>query len=301
MDDLLALDPAVFSHHTVDANGIKLHYVRGGSGPVMLLLHGFLATWYAWRKVMPALAKNYTLIVPDMRGYGDSDKPENGYDTQTFVDDFRELLQLIGVDEKIIIVGHDMGAPPALVYAGEYPDEVRALVYFECPILIPENMQKLHAFTPQGCDKGGLWWWKFAFATDMPERLIVGAERAFLTWFYQRSSHDKGASIEDAAVTEYLRTFSGKEGIRGSFGIYREIFKCIEQTEKFATSEGKINTPVLALGGEMGLGKLVKPMVEGVANNVTGGVIDNCGHFIQEEQPDILIQKINEFIDGLAE
>jgi pimeloyl-ACP methyl ester carboxylesterase len=130
----------------------------------------------------------------------------------------------------------------------------------------------------------------------MPEWLIVGKEREFLTWFYEGATHDKGASIEEAAVSEYLRTFSGAENIRGSFGIYREIFTSIKQTEKFDGLFSKIGVPVLALGGELGLGKLVKPMLEGVASHVQGEVIADCEHFIQEEQPEHLLKLINDFM-----
>lgn len=201
-----------------------------------------------------------------------------------------------GVTQKITIVAHDIGAPPALVYKGEYPDEVKVLVYFENPVLTSKNMQMLHTFTQEGTKKGALWWWNFAFATDMPQRLIVGKEREFLTWFFQGATHDHGVSIEEAAVAEYVRTFSGDEGVRGSFGIYREIFTSIKQTEKFDGLLSKIGVPVLALGGELGLGKLVKPMVEGVASHVQGEVVSNCGHFIQEEQPERLLQLISEFM-----
>ncbi|MEH1844939.1 MAG: alpha/beta fold hydrolase [Nostoc sp.] len=86
MNTLPGIDPTVFTHHTAQANGVQLHYVRGGQGPVVLLWHGFLETWYCWRKIMPVLAKQYTVIAPDMRGYGDSDKPDHGYDVRTLAD-----------------------------------------------------------------------------------------------------------------------------------------------------------------------------------------------------------------------
>jgi len=296
MADVKGLDATIFSSRNVKANGVKIHYVIGGQGPIILLWHGFLATWFSWRKVMPSLAKNYTVVALDMRGYGDSEKPASGYDARTLVEDARALIHQLGVTQKITIVAHDMGAPPALIYAGEYPDEVKALVYFENPVLTSKNMQMLHTFTQEGTKKGGLWWWNFAFATDMPQRLIVGKEREFLTWFFQGATHDNGVSIEETAVAEYVRTFSGDEGVRGSFGIYREIFASIKQTEKFDGLLSKIGVPVLALGGELGLGKLVKPMVEGVASHVQGEVVSNCGHFIQEEQPEHLLKLISEFM-----
>lgn len=300
MTDLLGLDPSVFSQETIESNGVHLYYVRGGQGPVVLLWHGFLETWFCWRKIMPELAKKYTVIAPDMRGYGDSEKPEQGYDTKTLAEDFRMLVQKLGFKEKIIIIAHDMGAPPALIYAGEYPHEVKALIYLEEPVLTMKNMQVLHSFTPEGTKKGGLWWWSFAFATDMPELLIVGKERDFLSWFYQGETHDQGASIEETAVAEYLRTFNGVAGIRGSFGMYREIFTSIKQTEKYEGVFSKISTPILALGGDLSLGKAVKLGLESVAKHVQGGTVPNCGHFIQDEQPEYLLKQVSEFLSGIG-
>lgn len=103
-----------FSHHTTIANGVTLHYVIGGEGAPVLLWHGFLETWYCWRKVMPALTEKYTAIAPDMRGYGNSDKPQSGYDTRTLAEDFRQLVQQLRLGQ-VHLVAHDMGAPPALM------------------------------------------------------------------------------------------------------------------------------------------------------------------------------------------
>jgi hypothetical protein len=107
------IDNMTFSHHTASVNGIQLHYVIGGQGDPVVLLHGFPQTWYEWRHIMPALAKNYTVIVPDLRGLGDSSKPETGYDGNTTAEDIYQLLTQLGVNEKIYLVGHDVGAQTA--------------------------------------------------------------------------------------------------------------------------------------------------------------------------------------------
>lgn len=294
MNELKGIDPAIFEHKSVDANGVRLHYVQGGNGPLLLLWHGFLETWYCWRKVMPELAKKYTVIAADMRGYGDSEKTESGYDTLTLAQDFRALIRQTGIGGKVTIIAHDMGAPPALLYSGEYAEEVKALVYLDNPVLTTKNMEELHSFNSPLAKKGGLWWWGFGLASDMPERLLVGKEREFLTWFYNRT-YDKGASIEETAVAEYLRSFNGVSGIRGAFGVYRDVYTSIEQTEKYL--DKKIKVPVMALGGAIGLGSKVKPMVEGVALNVEGGIVPDCGHFIADERPEFLLKKLSEFLD----
>lgn len=289
--ELNYIDPTIFSHHTVSVNDTTIHYVKGGSGSPILLWHGFLETWYCWRKIMPSLAKKYTVIAPDMRGYGDSEKPDSGYDAHTLADDFRGLIQKEGISEELIIIAHDMGAPPALLYAAEHPNEIKALVYMDNPVLTTKNMRLLNSFDPSIQKRGGLWWWGFAFATDMPERLLIGNERKFLTWFYEFSP-DGGTSIEEEAIQEYLRSFCGTEGIRGSFGIYRDVFKSMEQTDIY--EENKVKTPILALGG--GLGDMVKKMLQGVAEDVYGGVVPNCGHFIPDERPQYVIDELEKFL-----
>lgn len=280
-----------FSHHTTEANGIQLHYLIGGSGEPLLLWHGFLETWYCWHKVMPELAKHYTVIVPDMRGYGDSDKPQTGYDARTLAEDFRQLIRHLGFT-SIAIAAHDMGAPPALVYTGEYADEVRGLVYLDEPVLLADLIQQVLKFSPETMQGGGLWWWVFSLAADLPETLIAGKEREFLTYFYDNYLYDR-ASIDAEAVDEYLRSFAAPGGVSGALGVYRSIFESIAQTEKYA--HDKLQVPVLALGGEKSMGSHTFEMMQRVAINVQGGSVDRCGHFIPDERPDYLVEALLNF------
>src|SRR5918996_3787756 len=125
------IDNAIFSHHTADVNGIRMHYVIGGQGAPVVLLHGWPQTWYEWHKVMPALAKNYTVIVPDLRGLGDSSKPASGYDGNTTAEDIYQLLSQLGLDQKINLVGHDVGVHTAYSYAAGHPNNVSKLVILD--------------------------------------------------------------------------------------------------------------------------------------------------------------------------
>jgi pimeloyl-ACP methyl ester carboxylesterase len=284
-----------FKHSTAEVNGVNLHYVMGGQGEPVLLWHGFLETWYCWRKVMPALAERYTVIAPDMRGYGDSDKPEQGYDAQTLAEDLRHLLQQLGFNQAHL-VAHDMGAPPALLYANQHPNEMLSLTYLDEPVLLEENLQQIFKFAPKTMQDGGLWWWSFALAQDLPEKLVDGHEREFLPYFYDTYCYDLN-SISDA-IAEYLRTFAAPGGIRGALGVYRDIFKSIQQTEPLALN--KISTPVLALGGEKSMGDRVKTMIQKVAENVRGGAVDRCGYFIPDERPDDLIEQLFAFFTDVS-
>lgn len=286
-----------FSHHTAIANGINIHYAIGGQGTPLLLWHGFLGTWYCWRKVMPLLAEKYTVIAPDMRGYGDSSKPNNGYDALTLAEDFRQLVFHLGFTQ-VHLVAHDMGAPPALLYAGTYPNEVLSLTYLEEPVLLEQNLQQIFKFAPETMQSGGLWWWTFFLAADIPEQLIAGHEREFLSYFYNTYCYDATA-INSDVIDEYLRTFATPEGVRGALGVYRAIFESVKQTERFA--ERRIETPILALGGEKVSGDRVKVMLESVATNVRGGAIKQCGHFIPDERPDDLVERLVKFFDEVQQ
>jgi hypothetical protein len=127
------IDNMTFSHHMASVNGIQIHYVIGGQGDPIVLLHGWPQTWYEWRHVMPALAKNYTVIAPDLRGLGDSSKPLTGYDGKTTAEDIHQLISQLGFKD-ILLVGHDFGVQVAYSYAAAHSAEVRRLVILDVPI-----------------------------------------------------------------------------------------------------------------------------------------------------------------------
>ena len=295
---------ATFRSETAIVNGVRLHYWLGGNphGKPVLLWHGFLGTGYSWYKVMPMLvAAGYSVLVPDMRGYGDSDKPSgnDGFDARALAEEFRALARQIefGIGQKLILAAHDMGAHPALLWAADHPDELACLMYMEVPTMLEEFLTKVIVYTPEAMTKGSMWWWILPLAPGVPERLIVGHERAFLTWFYEGATAD-AASITEASIEETLRSFSGTEGVLGALGVYRAAFTTIEQTTPLKHS--KIEVPVLAVGGEKALGAKVAQMVGAVAKNVTEKVIPACGHFIPEEQPAEFMRLFQEFIGKVA-
>jgi pimeloyl-ACP methyl ester carboxylesterase len=284
-----------FTSNVANINGVRLHYLLGGNpnGPPVLLWHGFLSTSYAWRKVMPALADaGLAVLVPDMRGYGDSDKPAGteGYDARALAEEFRALVRDIGfgAGRPLTLVAHDMGAPPALLWAADHPAEVAGLLYIEVPVMLSEVLTKIIAYTPEAMKMGSMWWWILPLAPDVPERLIVGNERAFLTWFYERYATPD--AIDTATVDEYLRTFSGREGVLGALGVYRAAFTTIEQTAPL--TEKKVQVPLVALGGDRAQGPQIRKMVEMVAENVDGGSIADCGHLVPEERPDEIVRHV---------
>jgi pimeloyl-ACP methyl ester carboxylesterase len=149
-----------FTSEAANRSGVRIHYLLGGdpTGTPVLLWHGFLSTSQEWRKVMPALAESgYAVLVPDMRGYGDSDKPAGtaGYDARALSEEFRALVREIGFGKgkPIILAAHDMGAPPALLWAADHPEEIAGLLYIEGPVMLSSVLSKiiaLHARSDEG-------------------------------------------------------------------------------------------------------------------------------------------------------
>jgi len=277
--------------------GIRLHYWTGGDpeGPPVILWHGFLSTAYAWREVAPALAKaGLSVLIPDMRGYGDSDKPpgNDGYDARSLAEEGRALIAAIGFgnSKPLIHAAHDMGALPALLWTADHPEEIAGLLYIEAPVMLGPVLRQVFSYTPQAMAQGSMWWWILPLAPGVPERLIVGNERAFLTWFYEGDHVVNHNAFTPEAIDEYLRTFAGKVGVLGSMGIYRAAFASIDQTEPLM--KAKISVPVVALGGEKGLGARVGDMVAMVAENVEAHTLTGCGHFMTEERPEFVAEHI---------
>ena len=295
-DGLTIPQIAGFESRTTSVGNVRLHYWQGGdrNGPPVLLWHGFLGTAYSWRKVMTKLVEaGYSVLVPDMRGYGDSDKPggTDGYDGRALAEEFRSLVRQIGfgAGRPLTLAAHDMGAPPALLWAADYPAEIAKLLYIEVPVMLAEVLQKIIAYTPEAMKNGSMWWWIVPLAPGVPERLIVGKEREFLTWFYEGATA-RPEAIEPAAIDEYLRTFSGVQGVMGALGLYRAAFRAMEQTAPL--TKAKVRVPVIALGGEKAQGMRVGEMVRLVAEVVEQDSIPGCGHFVPEEAPDEIVRRI---------
>jgi pimeloyl-ACP methyl ester carboxylesterase len=291
-----------FQDATARVGEIELHYWLGGdpAGEPVLLWHGFLATGYVWRKVMPILAEaGLAVLVPDMRGFGDSDKPGGalGYDNRALSEEFRALVAQIGFGDgrPLTLVAHDMGAPPALIWAADHPEEIARLFYMEVPVMLQEVIGQIITFTPEAMQRGPMWWWITPFVPGFAERMIVGNERAFISWFFDRATVTAGA-IEPDTVDEYLRTFSGEEGVLGALGVYRAIFTSMDQTAPLRSAP--VSVPVVALGGERSQGARIGQMVGMVASEVETGVIPSAGHFLPEESPEEIAARVVAAVSG---
>ncbi len=283
------IDNVTFSHNVASINGIQLHYVIGGQGDPVVLLHGWPETWYAWHKVMPALAKNYTVIAPDLRGLGDSSKPLTGYDGKTLAEDIHQLVTQLGF-KTLFLVGHDIGTQVAYSYAAAHPTEVKKLVVME--LTIP-------GFAPAG--RMPLWWVIFHQTPGVPEALVEGREQEYLSWFFQNLPFNP-AAITQTDINEYVRHYSAPGGMSAGFEHYRAFPHDAIQNQNY--SKTKLTMPVLALGGgyipTFG-GNITMPTIiygmEQLAQNVTEITVPNSGHFIPDEQPKFLVEQLTKFFN----
>jgi pimeloyl-ACP methyl ester carboxylesterase len=286
------IDNMTFSHRTASVNGIQLHYVIGGHGDPVVLLHGWPETWYAWHRVMPALAKNYTVIAPDLRGLGDSSKPVTGYDGKTLAEDIHQLVTQLGF-KTIFLVGHDIGSFVVYPYAAAHPTEVKRLVVMDVP---PPGF-----FPPPQVNGGPPLWWILLHQTpDVPEALTQGKEMEYLSWHYQNLAYNR-AAITQEAINEYVSRYSAPGGMRAGFEHYRAMPQDAIQNQNYSTT--KLTMPVLALaggyiptlGGNITIPSLVEYGMKLLAQNVTGITVPNSGHYIAEEQPEFVIEQLANF------
>jgi pimeloyl-ACP methyl ester carboxylesterase len=283
------IDNVTFSHHTATVNGIQMHYVIGGKGDPLVLLHGYPQSWYEWRYIMPALAKNYTVVAPDLRGFGDSSKPLTGYDGNSTAEDINQLMKLLGFD-RIFLAAHDVGSQTAFSYAANHPNNVTKLVIMD--FAYP-------GFFPPSFGSSGPWWFSFYLQQDIPELLIQGKEKEYLSSFMRGLAYNPSA-IKDEDIDVWASHAVSPGGLRGSFEHFRAFPVDAQQNKEIAKS--KITTPVLALGGDIYPalggdlpGNFANSSLQSLASNVTGITVPFSGHWIPEEQPQFVIDQLFKF------
>lgn len=283
----MPIENTPLSHGKIYAGGTGIHFAMTGSGPPVVLIHGWLGSSYHWRKLMPLLAPSHTVVALDVRGYGESDKPYAGYDGQTIMKDMLELIDQLSLG-RVIVVGHDMGALPALLLAAEYPDKVTGLVYVDEP-LPGYNLDQFTAFTD---DNPFVYWW-FAFNAQphLPAMMWAGKEAELVDYFLTAMAADPSA-ISDADKAEYVRGLKKPGALHGSFGWYRDVLLTARQIRD-ATQE-KIKAPVLAINGQYGHPNVAEQMGM-VAERVEGVTLENCGHLCAEEKPREMAEAILAF------
>ena len=284
--------PAGFSRRQATVNGTGVSFLVGGSGEPLVLLHGWPQTALAWRRILQPLAeRGYRVIVPDLRGLGASDRASSGYDKDSQADDVRALLDHLGIEGKVGLVGHDLGGMVAFAYARKHPAEVDRLVLMELALPgfgLEEAMDVAH---------GGRWHFGLFMAADVPELLFAGHEREFFQWWFAHLSADPG-QFSTTEIDEVVRAYSGRQSLVCGFNHYRTLLDDGRANRAWHEAGGRLSMPVLAVGGSAGVGSRLADSLHAVAPELTAAVVDGSGHFVAEERPDEVVQLLAGFLSS---
>lgn len=290
------LDIPGLEHGRVEVNGIWLHYVRGGANrpEPLVLLHGFPENWLMWRLILPDLLARHQVVAVDLRGYGDSAKPagEEGYDKGTMAADIRALIRALGLATPLVI-GHDRGARVARRYALDYPDAVRGLALLD---ILPVEYVYDQLTAAEVSER--YWHWIFHLVPELPERLIDGHEEEYLAQFFGRTPGLLARLRADGAWLEYRRCWLQPGAIEAALNDYRATYRHDVPHYRAARQSGRrLTTPTLLLWGNRGnlSNQPVLDIWRQVATDVRGQAIAQCGHYLPEEQPEIVAAQLLAF------
>src|SRR4030095_2145269 len=262
---------SVYRERTTTANGVKLRYKIAGSGPLVLLLHGYAQTSHMWVPLIPRLATIHTVIAPDLRGIGGSQRAPGGYDKKTMAQDVHELVRQLG-HQSAQVVGHDIGLMVAYAYAAQFSSEVSKVVLMD-------------AFLPGIGNWKDVWLlrdlWHFHFYGETPLALVKGRERTYFEHFWNDFAADRKKSVPEADRRLYAAAYARNDGIHATF----QYFRTFEQdaSDFAALSKTKLAMPVLVLTGEKASGETLIDQTRLVATDVRGQVVKGAGHWLMEE------------------
>ncbi|AXB43323.1 alpha/beta fold hydrolase [Amycolatopsis albispora] len=256
-----------FSHGTVAVQGTTLHYVRGGSGPPLVLLHGWPQTWWEWAKVMPALAENHTVIAFDLPGAGESSIPAGGYDKATTAARIREGVHKLGYTQ-VSLLGHDTGALVAYPYARDYPAEVVRMAVLETP-LSGFGLENFYGISFHlGLNQT---------AAPVPEKLIDNDDvPTYLGWLFSGARYPE--RIDQAT---FFQAYASPARRTAGYEYYRAF--AADGANNQANAHKRLQMPVLAMGAEFAFGPHVANSFSQVGDDVRGVVAPDSGHWIAEE------------------
>lgn len=282
-----------FTHRYADVNGTRLHAVVGGSGPAVVLVHGWPFTWRVWRPALPGLAAaGYTVIAPDLRGTGDSAKTETGYAKTDVAEDVHQLARSLGFDQ-VDLVGMDIGTMVAYAYAATHPEAVRHLVLSES-VLPGFGLEQLMDIA-----NGGLWHFGFHMQVDVAEMLTAGKEEAYLAPGWTRSS--PGGGLTEADRADFLSHYRAPGGMRGGFQHYSTLIEDGRANRADLAANGPLTMPVLVLTGDQGLPQSM--LLDGarqVASDVQADIVPHSGHAYAADNPDWVVDRLNRFFGTVS-
>jgi pimeloyl-ACP methyl ester carboxylesterase len=269
---------------TTEVDGLRLHYLTAGSGPVVILLHGYAETSRMWKPAVLLLGERFRVIAPDLPGIGDSAIPADGLDMKTAAMRIHALARKLNV-EKARVVGHDIGLMVAYAYAAMFPAETEKLVVMDAFLPGVDGWEPIYNHPN---------YWHFRFHGPTPEALVKGRESTYFAYFWNDLAADKNRSLPQADRVAYVTAYSRTGRMRAAWA----YFASFPQTAKdFAQlAQTKLTMPVLSIGGEKSLGEMLGQQMKLVATDVTIIVLKNAGHWILEEQPKETTEALIKFL-----
>jgi pimeloyl-ACP methyl ester carboxylesterase len=278
--------PSSFQAKTIHSPAGADIFVRwGGTGPAVLLIHGYAENSDSRAPLAEDLMKDHTVIVPDLRGIGRSSKPEGGYDKKTQAIDMRAVVTNLGYD-KTFVVAHDIGNMVAYAYAAIYPTTVERLVVMDAPIPGIEPWSEI-------LQNPGVW--HFNFHGPDAERLVAGRERIYFDRIWNDFTADPGKP-DEATRNFFAATYAQPGGMRAGFAQFTAFAQDAKDNKVF--EQTKLTMPVMAVGGEKSFGPLQAVIMRHVANNVQEEVVTGSGHWLMEERPAYTVALIRKFLDA---
>jgi pimeloyl-ACP methyl ester carboxylesterase len=277
-----------FTSRYIDTGGLRQHVVTGGEGPPLLLVHGWPQTWYAWRLVMPALARDFFVVAPDQRGTGLSDKPQGGYDTGTLAADLVALMDALG-HPRFAVAGHDTGMWIGYALAADHRDRVDRLAVAETPLPGVSPSPPLFADAHLN---DALWHFAFNRLAAINDQLVTGREDVYFGWQFATKA---ARPLPGYAVRHYIDTLAdGPEALHASFAIYRALDTTIAQNQE--RKQHRLSMPILAIGGAHSLGDQVAAAMKLAADDVQTLAIPGCAHWVAEETPEATLAALTAFL-----
>lgn len=279
-------------HQFIVSNGVRLHYVTQGEGPLMLMLHGFPEFWYSWRHQLPEFSQDYKVVALDLRGYNDSDKPTNleAYRLSELVQDVRGVIEGLGYD-RCILVGHDWGGAIAWNFAYDYPDMVDRLIVLNLPH--PAKFAS-GLLTPQQLLRSS---YIFFFQLPLlPEFLLQAFDYQPVVQALRNTAVNKAAFSADD-LKAYQQAAAKPGALTAMINYYRAN---LLQPELTSRNWGSLQVPTLLLWGEddPALGKELTYGTEAYVPNLTLRYIPHCSHWVQQEKPQLVNQYMREFLNS---
>ncbi|MET7918476.1 alpha/beta hydrolase [Streptomyces avermitilis] len=268
----------------VSVNGVELNVALAGEGPAVLLLHGFPHTWELWTDVIAGLSERYRVIAPDLRGFGASTRAKTGYDAGSLADDAAALLETLGAGPAAV-VGIDAGTPPALLLALRRSGLVRRLVVMESLL---GRLPGAESFLAGGAP----WWFGFHAVPGLAETVLEGNEARYLDWFLDTGT--LGDGVRPAVRDAFVRAYTGREALRCAFSYYRALPVSATQIER-AFDTARLTVPTMAVGSHP-VGAALERQLRPFADDLTGHLVEDCGHIIPLHRPDALLALLHPFL-----